>query len=80
MTSADRAQIELFRRAGPARRSALACRLSDDARRMSRRAIARAFPELDEWEQRVKFVEVTYGKDLAAKVRRDLARRGVLGP
>jgi hypothetical protein len=80
LTSADRVQIELLRRAGPGRRSVLAGKLSADALRLARRAIAEAFPDLDEWEQRAKFLEVQHGKELADGFRRYLARRGLSGP
>ncbi len=77
LTSADRMQIELLRRAGPERRSVLAGNLSADAIRLARRAIAEAFPDLDEWQQRAKFVEVHHGKALADSFRRYLGRRGL---
>lgn len=78
MTSADRVQIELMRRATPGRRAELAGRLSADVKRLAERAIAEAFPELGEWDRKLKFVEIHYGRDLAARVARDLERRGLL--
>ena len=44
---------------------------------LARRAIANEFPTLDEWQQRVKFVEIHHGKELAQRFARYLARRGL---
>jgi hypothetical protein len=72
-------QLELLRQAGPARRAALALRLSQSAIRSSRRAIARRHPELDERGVLLRWAELHYGHDLADRVRRYLAaRRGPL--
>ena len=68
----ERAQIELIRKASPARRLDLALSLSQTAIDLSRRAIARASPSLDDREVRLKFVELHYGQDLANGVRRHL--------
>ena len=80
LTSADRFQIELLRRATPVRRSQIAGRLSADVRRLALRGIRTAQPLLDEWQARVRFAEVHYGRDLAAGLAADLRRRGLLGP
>lgn len=77
LTRADRFQIELWRRASPDRRSQVSGRLSRDVIQLARRAIAKEFPTLDEWQQRVKFVEVHHGKDLAQRFASYLARRGL---
>jgi hypothetical protein len=72
---ADRKQIELLRAAGPARRAQLAMSLSSEVIDLARRGIAAAHPHLSPRELDLKFVEIHYGADLAAKVRRDLDRR-----
>jgi hypothetical protein len=77
LTRADRFQIELWRQAPPQRRTQIAGRLSRDVMQMARRAIAETHPSLDEWQQRVKFVEVHHGKELARRFARYLERRGL---
>ena len=71
----ERVQIELLRRAGKARRLQLGLKLSGEALEMAQRAIRRGHPELSELEAKLLFVEVTYGKDLADRVRAHLAKR-----
>lgn len=78
LTRADRVQIELWRRATCHRRSEVTGRLSADVMRLARRAIAEAFPDLDQWEHRVKFMEVHHGRELAARFELYLERRGLL--
>jgi hypothetical protein len=73
MTSAERVQLELMRRAAPRERAALALRLSDETIALARRAIARSWPELNEAERRLKLVELLYGAEIA----RRLAARGI---
>ena len=51
--------------------------LSRDLRRMTMEAIRRRYPELDDDAVRVKFIELTYGKDLADDVRRWQQERGI---
>ncbi|MGH7435674.1 MAG: hypothetical protein ACRENE_08365 [Polyangiaceae bacterium] len=68
---ATRVQIALLRRAGPARRSALAMRLSDEVIARSRRAL-----EGQPGDARLRWVELWYGPDLARRVRDYLAKRG----
>ena len=49
--------------------------LSARAIELAHQAIARRHPELPEQDVKLKFVELHYGADLAAKVREYLARR-----
>ena len=72
---AEKVQIELLRRASVSQRFALACSLTATAISLSRRAIARANPELDDREVGLKFVELHYGRPLAAKLRAYLRGR-----
>ena len=72
---AEAIQLELFRRMSPADRIAKMCNLSASLRRMAFDAIRRVHPDLDEAEVRLKFIESTYGKDLADEVRRHLRPR-----
>jgi len=71
----ERVQIELLRKAGKTRRLQLGLQLSGEASEMAQRAIRRAHPDLSELEAKLLFVEVTYGKDLANRVRSYLAKR-----
>jgi hypothetical protein len=72
---ADRKQIELLRAAGPAHRAQLALSLSAQVIAMARRAISDAHPDLSPREVDLRFVEIHYGPELAAKLRRFLERR-----
>ena len=66
---AERVQIGLIRKMSIARRAALASHLTDRWYWQSRRAIERVCPELSEVRQKVLFVRVHYGEDLARRVR-----------
>lgn len=68
-------QIELLREASVAQRFARVRSLSQTTIELSRRAIRRRHPELDEVGVGLLFVELHYGADLAARVAADLARR-----
>ena len=72
---AEAIQLELLRRMSPADRITKMCNLSASLRRMAFDAIRRIHPELDEAEVRLKFIESTYGKELAAEVRTHLQQR-----
>jgi len=72
---AERVQIELLRKATVAQRFSLVRSLSSRAIQLSRRAIRRANPDASEEDLKLIFIELNYGKDLAERVRMDLARR-----
>jgi hypothetical protein len=78
VTNADAKQIELMRSAEPRARAALALRLSDETIALARRAIDRAYPELDARRRQLKFVELHYGVELARRLEAWLAARGLL--
>lgn len=71
----ERLQIELLHKAGMTRRLQLGLELSGEALEIAQRAIRRAHPDVSELEAKLIFVEVTYGKDLADRVRAHLAKR-----
>ena len=66
---AERVQLDLLRRASVARRLALTRSISATAIQLSRRAIARANPDLSPRELDLLFVEYHYGADLAQRLR-----------
>ena len=66
---AEKVQIELLRRATVAERFAMMESLTTMTINLSRRAIARANPELTPEELNLKWVELNYGKELADNVR-----------
>ena len=68
-------QLEGFRRMSPTERVGKMCKLSASLRRMAMDAICRRHPEFDESEVRLKFIELTYGKELADSVRNHLQER-----
>lgn len=72
---AEAIQLELLRRMSPADRITKMCNLSASLRRMAFDAIRRIHPELNEAEVRLQFIESTYGKELAGKVRNHLQQR-----
>jgi hypothetical protein len=70
---AERVQIDLLRRASVARRASMALALSAQVIGMTRRALRRSHPEATEAEAELRFVELHYGAELAAGVRRRLS-------
>lgn len=72
---AEAIQLELLRRMSPSDRITKMCNLSAILRRMAFDAIRRLHPDLDEADVRLKFIESTYGKELAAEVRHHLQHR-----
>jgi hypothetical protein len=73
---AARVQLELIRRASPAKRPSLALSLSRTVLGLSRRGLARRLQGASEQEAGLRFVELHYGRELAQAVREELARRG----
>lgn len=73
---AEAVQIDLLRRAGPARRAQMALALSARVIGMALQAYRRSHPGATETEIRLRFVELSYGRELAAAVRRRLAAGG----
>ena len=67
--NAERVQLELLGSASVARRLALARSLSATAIQLSRRAIARANPDLSAQDLDLLFVEYHYGAALAECLR-----------
>jgi hypothetical protein len=80
VTSAERAQIEMFQRMTPQQRCELALDLTARTMELAHRAIEQAYPELSLWARRVKFVEIQYGAELARRFERWLVERGRLTP
>lgn len=67
---AARVQMDLLRRASPARRLRLALSLSRSVLALSRGGIARRLPRASPEEVGLEFVRLHYGEDLADEVRR----------
>ena len=72
---AERVQVDLLRRAPIARRLHLAMSLSSTVISLARRALARAYPDASARELDLRFVELHYGRDIAADLRAALDRR-----
>ena len=70
-------QLDAMRRMPPLERIQKALRLSAEVKQMSMDAIRRRHPDMDDSEVRLKYIELTYGPDLAGKVRADLEGRGL---
>lgn len=65
---AEEVQLELIRRMSPAERALKALRLTTRLVRECKAAIARNQPELTTREIGIAFIELNYGKELAAAV------------
>jgi hypothetical protein len=65
----ERIQAEVLRRLGPQRRLEQMRSLSATVIGLARRAIARARPGSSDEDVLLAFVELQYGRDLAARVR-----------
>lgn len=72
---AARVQIDLLRRATPARRFELMCSLTSSVRQMARNAIQRLHPEMTERERNLLFVRIHYGAKLAGELAAHLSRK-----
>jgi len=62
-------QLECLRQMSPRERLQRACSWSGQIRRMAFAAIRRRHPEYSEADVRLKFIELTYGEDLANEIR-----------
>ncbi|WP_131282602.1 hypothetical protein [Blastopirellula marina] len=69
-SEAEAVQRELMAQMQPSQRMALALRLSSEMLRLSKAAIRRRFPQFNEAEVGLKFIELHYGAELAEAVRR----------
>jgi hypothetical protein len=72
--NAEKVVISLMRKASPAKKFSQVRSLSQTMMQLSRRAIARANPNLDEQEIDLLFVSLHYGKDLADRLREYLGK------
>lgn len=73
---ADEVQMRLLRSATPSRRLAIALRLSDETRRLARRAIARSHPDWTPAACDVCFARVHFGETLARGLAAHLEKHG----
>ncbi len=71
----QRVQLELLRRAGPARRLELTLSLSRAVIAMSRRALRRLHPQASDEELGVLWVRQNYGDELADGLQARLAQQ-----
>jgi hypothetical protein len=76
-TSVEAAQVQydLMGRAGPVRRFEMCREMTAGAIALSRRALARARPELSAIELSIEWIAIQYGTELADRVRRRLRAR-----
>ncbi len=73
---AERAQIGLIRKMSPERRASLASAMRNRTYWMARRALEEAHPSLSAQEQKLLFIEINYGRELAQRVRAQWTARG----
>jgi hypothetical protein len=76
-TSTESLQTQLngFLRMSPLERVSRMCLWSQQIKNMSLNAIRRRHPEFSDDEIRLRFIELTYGTELARDVRRHLKER-----
>jgi len=72
---AERVQIELLRKASPAKRFAIMQAWSQFIIEANRQGIRKTHPDASEEEIALIFAARNYGQELADKLRADLARR-----
>lgn len=72
---AEEVQMELLRNMSGQERVNKALALSAQVMRMSKAAIRRRHPEFSDDEVNLKFIEMTYGRELATEVREWMASR-----
>jgi hypothetical protein len=77
---AERVQVNLVRQLSGAQKITQSRSLTALAIGLSRRAIARANPHLDRREVDLLWVEYTYGKDLASRLREYLRNERPCSP
>jgi len=71
----ERVQIELIRKASPAKIFGLVRSMSETMMQASRRNIRKLHPDASEEELTLIFVELYYGKELANLVRSQIEKR-----
>ena len=71
----ERVQIELIRKASPAKIFGLIFSLSQSMIRTSKKSIRELHPDASEEELKILFVELFYGKELAQRVQAHLSKR-----
>ena len=69
--------ISLIRNLSNAEKLSMVRSLSSNAMKLSKRAIRRANPDLDEKELDLKFVSLHYGEELAVRLRKYLDTRSL---
>ena len=67
---AEAVLLDCLRRMTPQERIRQVCAASNQVKRMAFDAIRRRHPDFSEDEVQLRFIELTYGADLAQKVRR----------
>ena len=74
---AEAVQLACIRRMLPGERLQAGCRMSQRGRRLAFDAIRVRHPNADDMEIHLRFIELAYGGDLAADVRRWLPDRAI---
>lgn len=73
---AERMQIELLRKAGPKGRFKKMASLSHSVMVLSKRAIARQYPDLSAREHALMFISLHFGEEMEKNVREYMRKRG----
>ncbi len=72
---AERVQIELIRKASPARLFGMVRSMSQTMIQASRQTLRQLHPDVTQEDLNLLFIELYYGKDLAERVRVHLEKR-----
>ncbi len=72
---ANAVQLECLRRMSGAEHFAMMCRMTANVRAMAFDAIRRRHPDFSNDEVRLRFIELTYGSELAENVKQALNDR-----
>jgi hypothetical protein len=70
-------QLECFRRMSPQERIQRMCAWSNQLKKMALEAIHRCHPEFSDQQVRLKFIEITYGEDLARRIGQWMENRNL---
>jgi len=74
---AEKVQIELLPKAGMAKRSNMTLSLSQTVIELSRRALKRANPGLNEFELKILFLSNCWGRELSEKVKKVMIEKNI---
>ncbi len=73
----EKVQVNLLRKAGPAKRLSITLSLSQGVIALSKQALKKAHPDLNDNELKILFLKNCYGADIAEKVKKRMIEKGI---